>query len=267
MWPLVRLTAVLLLVLLGLTLADLGGWTFEAVGGLLGRVGASPPTVEPADLTAGRVAAAAVIGLVAGRLRPTGHAVTFLHEFAHVLVATACGARPTGVVLHRTGGGHASYRYPATGPVRQRLARAATAVVGYPAAAVAAAAGAGLLVLAGPRPVLWVVAGTAVVVTVLSRSPWAAAVSLALGTLAVAALSERAEPYAAGAVVALTVALSTRNLVDDVRQLRTRLPSDHDARQVQAAVGLPAGVVRVLQTAVTLGATALVAWHLLRATA
>jgi hypothetical protein len=110
--------------------------------------------------------------------------------------------------------------------------------------------------------VLWGLATLAVVVTLLSRSLWAAAVSLALGATAVLTLSERMEPYAVGAVVALTVSLSSRNLVDDVRQLRTRLPSGHDARKVQAAIRVPAGLVRVLQTGVTLGAAGLVAWHL-----
>jgi hypothetical protein len=107
-----------------------------------------------------------------------------------------------------------------------------------------------------------VTAGFAAIVTLLSRSLWAAAVSLTLGALAVVALSERAEPYAAGAVVALTVALSSRNLVEDVRELGRQLPGDHDARKVQAALGLPARLVRLLQAAVTLAATGLVAWHL-----
>jgi hypothetical protein len=262
MWPLVRSAALLLLALVVLLLAGLGGWAIDAVGDPLTRAGVSPPTVEPPDLAPVALGGAALVGLALGRTAPVAHAVTFLHESAHVLVATACGARPTGVVLHRSGGGHATYRYPARGRFRERLYEAATAVVGYPAAAVASAAGAALLALAGPRPVLWVTAALAVVVTALSRSLWAAAVSVTLGGLAVAALSEPAEPYAAGVVVALTVALGSRNLAEEARGLRAPIPSGHDARKVQAALGLPARVVRLGQAAVTLVATGLVAWHL-----
>jgi hypothetical protein len=262
MWPLVRLVASVLVLLVGLSVAGLGGWAIDAGGELLARVGAPPPTVEPPDLAAVGLGTAVLLGLVLGRTSPVAHAVTLLHEFAHVLVATACGARPTGVVLHRTGGGHATYRFPARGRVRGRLYEATTAAAGYPAAAVFAAAAAALLALAGPRPVLWVTAAVAVVVTLLSRSWWAAAVSLALGALAIVALSERAEPYATGAVVALTVALSSRNLAEEVRGLRGRVPHGHDARKVQDALHLPAGLVRLMQVAVTLAATGLVAWHL-----
>jgi hypothetical protein len=261
-WPLVRSATVLLLVLVGLAVVGRAGWVLTLIDAAFTRTGVALPPVEPPDLDPLTVLLAALLGAAGSRLRPVAHAVTFLHELAHVLVATACGARPTGVVLRRVGGGHATYRSPTRGALRDRLYRAATAAAGYPAAAWFAAAGAGLLAAAGPRPVLWVLAAFALLVTALSRSPWAAVVSLGLGAIAVVALSERAEPYAAGVVVALTVALSLRNLTEDVRALRGRLSERDDARAVQAAIGLPARLLRVLQAAVTLASTGAVAWHL-----
>jgi hypothetical protein len=261
-WPLVRSATVLLLVLVGLAVVGRAGWVLTLIDAAFTRTGVALPPVEPPDLDPLTVLLAALLGAAGSRLRPVAHAVTFLHELAHVLVATACGARPTGVVLRRVGGSHATYRSPTRGALRDRLYRAATAAAGYPAAAWFAAAGAGLLAAAGPRPVLWVLAAFALLVTALSRSPWAAVVSLGLGAIAVVALSERAEPYAAGVVVALTVALSLRNLTEDVRALRGRLSERDDARAVQAAIGLPARLVRALQAAVTLAATGVVARHL-----
>lgn len=261
-WPLLRTAALLLLAVVALLLVGAGAWALEAATAALDRVGLATPTLAPPQLEGIPVAVAALAGLLLGRVRAVAHAVTFLHEFAHVLAATACGARPTGVVLHRAGGGHATYRSPVRGRLTGRLAEAATAGIGYPAPAAFAAAGAALLALAGPRPVLWALVALAVVVTLLSRSLWAGAVSVGLGGAAAAALSTRLEPYAAAIVVALTIAVSTRNLTDDVRRLRTRPTAGHDARKVQAAIGVPARVVQLLQAMATLAATALVAWHL-----
>lgn len=265
MWTLIRLAALTLLAAIGLLIFGLADDVHTWAARAFTSVGRDLPAPTGADLNPVVVVAGLLAGLAIGD--PTGHRIgravshaeTFLHELGHVLVAAACGARPSGIVLNHDTSGHATSRWAqGRGPIR-RMQKAATAFFGYPAAATFTAAGAGLLVFAGPRPVLWAIAGAAALVAVLARSMWTAVVAGGLGIVAAAALSDQAAPYAAGVAVALLAAIAVNNAGTEVRRYFRPLQEGHDAFSVRQHIGVPA---RVVQTVQTLWVAAAAGWTL-----
>lgn len=267
MWVLVRLVALALAAAVLVLAVGQAGPLADLLDRALQAAGAGPLPRGPG--VPGREAAVAGLagGLLAAVSRPSGRLLdqltTLLHELGHTLAAAALGARPSGIVLRHDASGHATARWLGTpGPVR-RMSLAATAFVGLPAPAVAAAAGAGLLEVAGPRPVLWSLAVAGGAVTLLARSLWSLVVALGFVGLAVAGLSEAAEPWATGAVVGLLAAVALHAGLGAVRRLRLPIPPGDDARVVRARLRLPARLVQLLQAAVTVAAAGWTVWLLL----
>lgn len=264
MWPLVRLVALALIAVAVLLAAGQGAWLpglGERGGGPVG-LGSLPGDGAVPALRArvGGLAAGLALGLGAHRL--VGQLATLLHELGHTVTAAALGARPSGIVLRHDASGHATARWTIRpGPVR-RLALAATAVVGLPAPAVTAAAGAGLLTVAGPRPVLWATAAAGAVVALLARSAWSLVVAVALVGLAVAGLSEMARPWAGAVVVAALTALAAHAAVGALGRLGRPIPRGDDAEAVRRRLRVPARLVQVGQVLGTLGASARALWLL-----
>ena len=270
MWALVRAVATATLAAIVVLVFDLADDVYRLLAGASSVAGRDLPAPTGADLDPVVTAVAAVVGMAAGspagRLgRAVSHAVTFLHEFGHVLVAAACGARPSGIVLRHDTSGHATSRWRAgSGPVR-RLQKAAVATFGYPAAPTFTAAAAALLLFAGPRPVLWACAAAAVLVAVLARSWWTAVVAAAFGAVAAAGLSAAAVPYAAGVAVALLVAIVVNALTVEVRRYVRPLAAGDDALAVRAQIGVPAKAVQTIQVAWSVAAGGWTGWLLWRA--
>ena len=253
MWFLVRLAALTVLVTVGVLVAGVAEVVLAGIDRAVSPVGLRLPAMAPATLTPVVVVGGGLVGVVlggpwAGRAgKALAHTETFLHELGHVLVAAACGARPTGVVLDHDASGHATASWRQRRGPLPRLQRAAVAWFGYPAPPTFAAAGAALLVVAGPRPVLWAVLGAAALVTVLARSAWTLVVTTGLGLVALASLSDRAAPQAAGVAVALLTAIVMHHTVTTWRRVVRRLPDGHDAFTVREQLGVPARLVQVLQ--------------------
>jgi hypothetical protein len=270
MWSLVRVVALALVAGVVVLLAgqvhlltDAVGWLTARLGGGTVPVGDAPGLTRPTVL--GGVAVGAVLAGPRRSIgRVTAQVVTLLHELGHVVVAAACGARPSGIVLLHDASGHATSRWRARPGLRSRLQRSVTAFVGTPAPVLLTAAGAQLLLATGPRPVLWTLAVAAVVVAILARSVWTLVVAVGLGGLAAAALRDVAEPWAAAVVVVVLTAIAIRSVRDAVRALGHPLARDHDARAVadQLAV-VPPRVVQVGQVVVTAGLGAWTVWLLL----
>jgi hypothetical protein len=266
MWVLIRLLALAVVAVVLLLAAGQGTWLVDALDRVVEMVGVDPLPRDRAlaERTAlGGLAA----GVLAAATRPIrrllGQLATLLHELAHILVAAALGARPSGIVLRHDASGHATARWVGSpGPVR-RLSLAATAFIGLPGPAIAAAAGAGLLQVAGPRPVLSSLAAAGGVVAVLARSLWSLVVAAGFVGLAIAGLSEAAQPWAAGAVVGLLAAVALHAGVDAVRRLRRPIPAGDDAHAVRRRVRLPARLVQFMQVAITVSSAAWTVWLLL----
>jgi len=262
MWFLVRLAALAVLVAVGVLVAGVAEVVLAGIDRSFSPLGARLPVVAPADLTPLVVVVGGLVGVVlggpwAGRAgRALAHTETLLHELGHVLVAAACGARPTGVVLAHDASGHATARWRERRGPLPRLQRAAVAWFGYPAPPTFAAAGTALLVVAGPRAVLWTILGAAALVAVLARSAWTVVVTVGLGLVALVSLTDRAAPFAAGVAVALLAAIVVHHVVTTWRRVVRRLPDGHDAYTVREQLGVPARLVHLLQTAWSLAAAA-----------
>ena len=271
MWPLMRLASVTLVAAIVVLVLGLADEAYRLLTAAVSAVGRDLAVPTGAELPPVVTAVAAAVGLAVsdprrrGLGRAVSHAVTFLHELGHVLVAAACGARPSGVVLNHDTSGHATSRWRAgSGPIR-RLQQAAVATFGYPAAPTFTAAGAALLVFAGPRPVLWAIAGAAVLVAVLARSLWTAVVAGVLGAVAAVALSDVGVPYAAGVAVALLVAVAVNKVVVEVRRYRRPIAHGHDALAVRRLVGVPARLVQTVQLTWSVAAAGWTLWLIWRA--
>lgn len=265
MWGVVRVLAVAVLVAAVVLLAGWGGWlvgVVDATGGLVGAGFDAPRAalaVPEAAAGAGLVA-----GAIAALARPVdrvvGQVVTLVHELGHTVTAAALGARPSGIVLRHDASGHATARWVGGAGRLRRLALAAVAFAGLPAAAVASAAGARLLLLAGPTAVLGAVAGAGAVVAVLARSWWSLLLAVAVAALAVVAVADLAQPTAIAVVIAGLVATATKTAVDGVRALLRPLAPGDDARAVAGCVWLPARLVQLAQVAVSAALAVWTAW-------
>jgi hypothetical protein len=222
-------------------------------------VGRGPIAVGPGG-EVGTAASLAAIGagvaaaLVGPSTRAVRQVVTLVHELGHTVLAAALGARPDAIVLRHDASGHATARWVGHPTPARRVALAAVAAAGTPAATIGSLAGAQLYVLAGPRPVLWSSAVAGSVVAVLARSAWSLAVAVALGSLALVALRDAAEPWAGAIVVGALTAVAVRAVVDDVRTLGAPISDGDDARAVSRQLWLPARLVRTLLVATSAGA-------------
>jgi hypothetical protein len=270
MWTLTRLAALTTLTVVAVLLFGGGQWLL-AVADRVATVGGAGPLsragVSLGSAGAGTaMAAGAVVALIGPTRRLVGQLNTLLHEVGHIVVAAALGARPSGIVLRHDASGHATARWTGRpGPVR-RVALAATAFVGLPAPAVASAAGAELLISAGPRAVLWSLVGAGALVAVLARSVWSLLVALGLAGLAIAALSDAAEAWTAGLTVGVVVAVAVTAGSDAVRRLRLPIPRGDDARAVREQLRVPPRLVQSLQVLATLAAGVWTGWLLIAAT-
>jgi hypothetical protein len=261
MWLVLRLLALAVIAAGALLLAGHGAWPLDALDALVPGVDiAALPRTEAAptwpQLAAGAVAGLAVSVVPLAR-QLTAQLTTLVHELGHTVVAAALGGRPAGIVLRHDASGHASSRWRARATPLRRLALATVAFVGLPAPAVATAVAAHLLLLGGPRTVLWVLAAAGVVVALLARSAWSLLVAGGLVAMAAAALTEAAAPWATGVVLALLGAVIVGVLRDCGAVLRRGVVDGEDAQVVARHVWLPARLVQLLQLAV---ATALVGW-------
>jgi hypothetical protein len=259
MWLLLR---VLALTGLGLVLTTavgaeevlvrLAGRSVELAGGDPIAVGPGGEVGTAASFTA--IGAGVAVALFGPSARAVRQVVTLVHELGHTVVAAALGARPSAIVLRHDASGHATARWVGLPTPARRVALAAVAAAGTPAATIGALAGAQLYVLAGPRPVLWSSAVAGSVVAVLARSAWSLGVAVTLGGLALVALRDAAEPWAGAVVVGALTAVAVRAVVDDVRTLRTPISDGDDARAVGRQLWLPARLVRTLLVATSAGA-------------
>lgn len=267
MWILVRAVALLVLALVGGLLAGHGGWLLDAADRATDGVGPRWLPRDGVDLTWQVAATGLVTGTAATAWRRSrrvlGHLATLLHELAHTLVAAAWGARPAGIVLRHDASGHATARWTDGSGLRRRLGLAATAFAGLPGPAVAAATGAQLLLLAGPRAVLWSLAAAGVLVALLARSVWSLLAPVVLSGLAVAGLTDQGEPWTEGAVVAVLAAVALTSATDAMQQLRLRAPVGEDARAVRDQLRLPSGLVQTTQVVITAAAAGWTVWLLL----
>lgn len=271
MWTLIRIAGLALLVVVAVLLSGHGDWLLDALGRAARPTGLGPLPGDAAALTPGMVTAGLLAGLLAAMVRPVdrvmGQLVTLLHELGHTVVAASLGARPAGIVLRHDASGHATARWLVQpGPAR-RLSLAATAFVGLPAPAVAAAAGVGLLLTAGPRAVLWSLAAAGALVALLARSLWSLVVALVFMGAAVAGLSQAAEPWVASAVVALLAGVAIRSATHAANRLRRPIPAGDDARAVHRHLRLPPRLVQVAQVAATVAAAAWAGWPLVEVAA
>jgi hypothetical protein len=269
MWTLIRLAALAALTVVAVLLFGGAERLLAAAdrAASVGGIGPLPRTGAPlSSAGAGAaMAAGAGVALIGPTRRVVGQLNTLLHEVGHILVAAALGARPSGIVLRHDASGHATARWTGRpGPVR-RVSLAATAFVGLPAPAVAAAAGAALLTSVGPRAVLWSLVGAGAVVTVLARSLWSLLVALGLAGLAVVALSDAAEPWAAGLAVGVVVAVAVTAVSDAARRLQMPIPRGDDARAVREQLRLAPRLVQALQVLATAAAGAWTVWLLVTA--
>ena len=264
MWTLIRAVALAVAVLVLLLAAGQGEW-LVVVADRAGRVLGRDPILVGSSPAARAVLAGGALGMLVGLGAPrvVAQLATVLHELGHTVTSAALGARPSGIVLRHDASGHATARWTARPGGVRRLSLAVTAFVGLPAPAVAAAAGAEVLLLAGHRPVLIAATVAAGVVALLARSAWSLLVALVLGALGVAGLTEAGAPWAAGATVAVLVALAVHVAVDGVRRLGRPIAPGDDAAVVRGRVGVPAGLARLLQVVVVVAASGRVAWVLL----
>jgi hypothetical protein len=269
MWALIRVTALAVLGAVVLLAAGQGGWLADGVDRVLGLADVTSPASTPTmtlQATLTGLAAGMLATVVPGTRRLLRQLLTLLHELGHTLVSAALGARPSGIVLRHDASGHATARWAGRpGPVR-RVSLAVTAFVGLPAPAVAAAAGAGLLQVAGPRPVLWSLAMAGSLVAVLARSAWSLVVAALFVVLALAGLSDPAEPWTAAVAVGLLTAIAVHSGLDALRRLRLPIASGDDARVVRARIGVPPRLAQLLQVAVTVAASAWCVWLLVPTT-
>jgi hypothetical protein len=254
MWILVRVLALLVLVATGLLLAGRGDLLLDVVDVGVGLVVADELATRsdgalawPALLTG--VSVGLAVSLLGPAARVVGQVVTLLHELGHTLVAAALGARPSGIVLRHDASGHATARWVGRPTPGRRLALAAVAFAGVPAAAVTAAAGARLLLLVGPGAVLWSFAAVGLTVAVLARSPWSLLISAGLAGSAFAALHDAVAPWTASIVVAMLVAIVVTTTRQGLRTIRAPLQDGDDARVVGRRLLLPARVVQLVQVA------------------
>jgi hypothetical protein len=254
MWMLLRLAAIVILLVMGALIAGQGERLF-GIGLVRPRSGEDPASA----VVLGGVSLGAVVALVRPLDRVVGQLVTLLHELGHTIVAAALGARPAGIVLRHDASGHARARWVRRTTPARRFALATVAFAGVPAAAALSAAGAQLLLIAGPNAVLWSLAVAGAVVAVLARSPWSLLVAGGLGALAVAALRDAAEPWAAGVVVGLLTATAIKTTYDNARAVGHPIRAGDDARAVGERLLLPARVVQLVQILV---AGALSGWTL-----
>lgn len=267
MWTFVRLAALTVLTLVTAVLVGVGETVVAAVTRIAALVGWDLATPEGGAGTAWQASTAAMVGgLAVGLVRPPARlvrqVVTLVHELGHTVVSAALGARPSGIVLRHDASGHATARWIGRPSPGRRFALAAVALAGVPAATVATAAGAQLLILAGPRPVLWSLATVGAVVAVLARSAWSLLIAVVFGGLALVALRDAAEPWAGAAVVGLLTAVVVRAVLDDLRALGRPLHAGDDARAVGRQVWLPARVVQAVQVALSTAAGAWTLWLL-----
>jgi hypothetical protein len=267
MWVLLRLSALIVLAVIAALVAGWGDELVGASGRAAEALGAGPVASSGGpDLGRSVTVAALAVGLVVAVVRPPSRAirqiVTLVHELGHTVVATALGARPSGIVLRHDASGHATARWVGDASLGRRFALAAVAFAGVPAATVATASGAQLLSAAGSRPVLWSLAAIGLTVAVLARSPWSLAVAIVLVGLASAALRDVAEPWADGVAIGLLVAVAVRAVLDDLRALRSPIRDGDDARAVARQIWLPAKVVQLTQVVVSVAAGSWTIWVL-----
>jgi hypothetical protein len=268
MWMLLRVLALAVLALIGLLIVGRGGWLLDGVDAALAlagaedvpRAGAIPSPVA----TIGGLSLGIVAAVTTPVHRVVGQLVTLLHELGHTVVAAALGARPAGVVLRHDASGHATARWTREATPLRRLALAAVAFAGLPAAAAVAAAGAQLLLLTGPRSVLWGVAVAGVVVGLLARSAWSLLIALAVAGLALAALREAVEPWAVGVVIGLLTATAVKTARDSAWAARRPIQRGDDARAVGGALVLPPRLVQLGQIALTAALSGWTLWLLAR---
>jgi hypothetical protein len=200
------------------------------------------------------IGAGVAVAVVRPSRRAVRQVVTLVHELGHTVVAAALGARPSAIVLRHDASGHATARWVGRPSPARRIALAAVAAAGTPAATIGTLAGAQLYVLSGPRPVLWSLAAAGSVVALLARSAWSLAVAVTLGGLALVGLRDAAEPWAGAVVVVTLTAVAVRAVVDDVRTSRAPISDGDDARAVGRQLWLPARLVRTLLVATSASA-------------
>jgi hypothetical protein len=250
MWLLLRVLSLTVLGLVAILVAGEGELLVrgaEAVG--LGPFAPGPGDRMGRAATFVAVGAGAGLALVHPPARVVRQVVTLVHELGHTVVAAAFGARPSGIVLRHDASGHATARWVGRPTVARRVALAAVAAAGTPAATIGTVAGAQLHVVTGARPVLWSLAAAGAVVAVLARSAWSLVVAVALAGVALVALRDPAEPWADAVVIGALTAVAVRAVVDDLRTLRAPISEGDDARAVGRQLWLPARVVRTLLVA------------------
>jgi len=268
MWSSLRILALTFLLVVGALVTGRGGWLLQVLDTWSETVGATTMPRAPLNLsplaTIGSLAAGGAAAVVRPAHRAVGQLVTLLHEVGHTVVAAALGARPRGIVLRHDASGHATASWVGQASPLRRLALGSVAFVGLPAAAAASAAAAQLLVVVGPRTVLWSVAGAGALVALLARSVWSLLIAAGTAGIAVAALGDTAEPWAAGAVVALVTAVAVKTTGDNLRRLRTPIREGDDARVVGADLGLPARLVQFVQVATGATLSGFTLWWIAR---
>lgn len=266
-WALVRVAALAVLGAVGLLLVGQGGLLVDALDRVLGVVGAADglsgagAEVSPQATVAG-LAAGVMMALARPADRVIDQLVTLLHELGHTVVAAALGARPAGIVIRHDASGHATARWVGRQGLWRRLALALVAFAGVPAAGAASVAGGKLLLVAGPQLVLWGFAAVGVVVAALARSAWSQLVAVCLAGLALAGLHDTAEPWIAGAVVAVLAATAVEATFDSLRALGRPLGRGDDARTAARCVRLPASVIRLVQAAAAIAFGVWTVWLL-----
>jgi hypothetical protein len=255
MWLLLRVLS--LTVLASVVILVAGGGELLVRGAALAGLGPSAPAPGGELGTAATslaVGAGVGLALVLPSARAVRQVVTLVHELGHTLVAAALGARPSGIVLRHDASGHATARWVGRPTPVRRVALAAVAAAGTPAATIGTAAGAQLYVVAGPRPVLWSLAAAGSVVAVLARSAWSLVIAAGLGGIAIVALRDAAAPWAGAIVVAALTAVAVRAVADDLRTLRAPITDGDDARAAGRQLWLPARLVRTLLAATSAAA-------------
>ena len=268
MWIVVRLIAVAALAAGGVLLAGHGTWLLVTLDSFAAKFRAGPVMAGRETPLEWPVAAGGLlVGLAAASWPPAArlvsHLTTLLHELGHVVVAAALGGRPSGIVLRHDASGHARTRWLGRATPLRRFAIATVAFSGRLAPPAAAAVGAQLTLVAGPRGVLWSLTAAAVVVTILARSPWSLLVALALAAVAATALTDAMAPASAGAVVALLGGIALSSIYDQVRVLRSRVVAGDDAVVVARELRLPVRLTRLCQVTVAMSLAVWTLWLLL----
>lgn len=218
---------------------------------------------DPVSWQVSLLLAAVVLAVIwsPGGYRLVRHLVTLVHEAGHAVVAALAGRRLQGVRLHADTSGLTVSRGRPDGP-----GMIATLCAGYPAPAVAGAAGAMLLGAGHAAAVLWILVVTSALMLLLVRNLYGLWVVLLLGAT-VGALSWWATgpvlSTAAQVVVWSLLLAAPRAVVELQRQRRRTRGGDSDADQLARLTRTPAALWVGLFWLVCVAALALGGWQLL----